>query len=78
MIIGIICRGLNYLYFNQNFDFFIEFVPQIIFMTILFGYMAIMIFIKWSVNWPEIGVDKAPSIITLFMSMFGLGANVNN
>ena len=70
MIIGIILRGLNNIYFKDNIGFFFEFIPQIIFMLLLFGYMNILIFIKWATDY-SLDTSKAPSIITILMN-FGL------
>lgn len=38
-------------------------------MMVTFGYMCVMIFIKWGTNWQEVGVEKAPSIISLLINM---------
>ena len=70
MVIGIILRGLNNLYFKDNLGFFFEFIPQIIFMLLLFGYMNILIFIKWATDY-SLDTSRAPSIITILMN-FGL------
>jgi V-type H+-transporting ATPase subunit a len=53
MSVGIIIKGMNCWYFNQKLDFFAEFLPQILFALSLFGYMIILIFIKWSINWDD-------------------------
>ena len=75
MIFGIFLRGLNAIYFGSKVDFILEFVPQIVFMTILFGYMLVMIIVKWWINWfnyltPGDGLIQAPSIITQLMNIF--------
>ena len=36
---------------------------------VTFGYMCVMILIKWTTNWNEVGTDKAPSIIGLLINM---------
>jgi V-type H+-transporting ATPase subunit a len=53
MTFGVILRGLNSVYFNSRLDFFAEFMPMIIFAVSLFGYMVILIFVKWSVDWNQ-------------------------
>ena len=68
MIIGIILRGLNNLYFKDNLGLFFEFIPQIIFMLLLFGYMVILIFIKWVTDY-SLDTSRAPSIITILMNL---------
>ena len=76
MLFGIFLRGLNAIHFGHKVDFILEFIPQIIFMSILFGYMIIMIFVKWYVNWfnyltPDSNkFIQAPSIITQLMNIF--------
>lgn len=53
MTLGIVLRGTNSLFFNNMTDFWCEFIPMIGFAMSLFGYMVIMIFYKWSINWQE-------------------------
>ena len=36
---------------------------------VTFGYMCVMILIKWSTDWNVVGTDKAPSIIGLLINM---------
>ena len=38
-------------------------------MIVTFGYMDLMIMIKWTTDWFEVGTDKAPSIIGLLINM---------
>lgn len=51
MTFGVLLRGVNSIYFHQHLDFFCEFVPMIIFCVGFFGYMVILIFVKWSIDW---------------------------
>ena len=51
MTMGIILKGINALYFNSMVDFFCEFLPMIVFDVGFFGYMVVLIFIKWNINW---------------------------
>jgi V-type H+-transporting ATPase subunit a len=69
MTFGIILRGINNLFFNNIIDFVFEFIPQLIFMTTLFGYMIFMIFVKWATDWSE-DTSKAPNIISILMNIF--------
>jgi len=50
---GILLKGSNCLYFSNYLDFSCEFLPQILFCLSLFGYLILMIFVKWSINWQE-------------------------
>src|SRR5574343_547913 len=47
MSMGIIMKGFNALYFKSIVDFIFEFIPQIIFLIALFGWMDILIIAKW-------------------------------
>lgn len=76
MLGGIFLKGLNSLYFNSYLDFFLEFIPQIIFMSLIFGYMNVMIIIKWCINWSE-RTTSPPSIITSLLNMFLKGGSVD-
>jgi V-type H+-transporting ATPase subunit a len=69
MLFGIILRGVNAIYFKDKTDFIYQFIPQFIFMTILFGYMDALIFIKWATNWAGREIE-APSLITTMMNIF--------
>lgn len=78
MLFGIVLRGLNSLYFKDYADIICIFIPQFIFMSILFGYMDVMIFIKWATDWTG-REGSAPSLVTLLMNIFlGLGTVVYN
>lgn len=76
MLFGIVLKGMNAVYFNLPMDLIFEFIPQIIFLSILFGYMNIMIFIKWGTDWSQ-DTSKAPSIISLLMKIFLNGGSVD-
>ena len=69
MILGLILKGINGIYFREYVDFLFEFIPQLVFMCLLFGYMIIMIYIKWATDWSE-DPSKAPSIITQLLMIF--------
>lgn len=50
MGLGVCMKALNALYFKNRLDFVYEFVPQIILLFVLFGYMDIMIIAKWTTD----------------------------
>lgn len=70
MIMGNLIKGANAIYFRKPLDFLFEFVPQIVFMLGIFGYMIIMVFIKWSKDWGYNWDNTAPNLITVLMNMF--------
>ncbi len=68
MTAGIVIRGMNNLYFKQSLDFIFEFIPMIVFMSSLFGYMIILIFVKWATDWSS-DTSRAPSLISQLMNI---------
>ena len=77
MIMGIFIKGLNSIYFNNYLDFIFEFLPQLVFMTFLFGYMNLMIIIKWLTDWTQ-KTTSPPSIISQLLNVFLKGGSVDN
>jgi V-type H+-transporting ATPase subunit a len=53
MTFGICLRGINSMYYGEWLDFFTEFLPMIVFDVSFFGYMVVLIFVKWSINWND-------------------------
>ena len=68
MCCGIVLKGCNELFFGNMLSFILEFIPQLLFMLFLFGYMILMIFVKWSINW-ELEPTNPPSLITLMVNI---------
>ena len=62
-------KALNSLYFDRKIDFYFEFIPQIILLIALFGFMDLMIVLKWLTNWYALDGAKPPSIITAMITM---------
>lgn len=71
-------KGLNNINDSKPLDFFFEFLPQIVLMTSLFGYMDLLIVLKWLTDWSStVGISSAPSIITIMIDVpLELGALV--
>ena len=66
MTLGVFIKASNALFHKKYIDLFLEFIPQLIFMLTLFGYMDFLIVFKWLQYWPNI--DVAPSIITTMIN----------
>jgi len=66
MILGIILKGFNARFNKDSLTFYAQFLPQLIFMVILFGYMDLMIIIKWATDWTG---KNPPSIITQMVNI---------
>jgi V-type H+-transporting ATPase subunit a len=63
MSLGIFMKGANAIYHVSFIDFIFEFIPQIVFLLALFGFMDLLIILKWLTNWHG-RENEAPSIIT--------------
>jgi len=72
MVAGIFCSLLNHVYFRRKIDIYFTFVPQIIFMNAIFGYLVIMMFIKWGTDWQSASriQSDAPSLLQMMILMF--------
>jgi len=53
MIFGILMKAVNSIYFRDWLTFFCEFIPQILFMGGMFGYMIVLIYVKWLTDWSD-------------------------
>jgi len=78
MTLGVFIKASNTLYHCQMIDFFFSFIPQLIFLLLLFGYMDFLIIYKWNVDWDYSNVPP-PSVITTMINMpLKMGKTVKN
>jgi V-type H+-transporting ATPase subunit a len=68
MSLGVCMKALNAIHFGRKMDFFFEFVPQIILLFVMFGYMDWMIIAKWTKDFTG-HENLAPSIISNMIDM---------
>jgi V-type H+-transporting ATPase subunit a len=66
MMLGIVISSTNYIYFKKKIDFIFSFIPQILFLSSIFGYMCILIVTKWLIQWPT---GDAPRLLNLMIEM---------
>ncbi len=58
----------NHLRFHRVVDIYANFIPQMIFLQSIFGYLVICILYKWSVDWSETSMDP-PSLLNMLINM---------
>lgn len=69
MIFGVILSLFNHIYFRRTLNIILQFIPEMIFMLSLFGYLVFMIIFKWC-RYDAHTSQKAPSILIHFIGMF--------
>ncbi|KAJ2952154.1 hypothetical protein O0L34_g4434 [Tuta absoluta] len=48
MLFGVTLSLWNHMYFKRRISIYVEFIPQILFLSLLFLYMVLLMFIKWT------------------------------
>uniref|UniRef100_A0A4W5MLL8 V-type proton ATPase subunit a n=1 Tax=Hucho hucho TaxID=62062 RepID=A0A4W5MLL8_9TELE len=66
MLFGVTLSLVNYIFFRNLKDVALQFIPEVIFMLSLFGYLIFLILYKWCVVMKS---ESAPSILLLFINM---------
>ncbi|XP_046682460.1 V-type proton ATPase 116 kDa subunit a1-like isoform X2 [Homalodisca vitripennis] len=73
MMFGVTLSVINHLHFRKPMNILLEYLPQMIFLTLLFFYMVAMMFIKWILYAPQNELKTsprcAPSVLILFINM---------
>ncbi|KAM6930989.1 V-type proton ATPase 116 kDa subunit a [Xenentodon cancila] len=69
MTFGVILSTYNHLHFRKKYNLYLVFLPELLFLLCLFGYLVFMIIYKWLVFSAK-NSKQAPSILIHFINMF--------
>jgi len=59
----------NHIKFKRYSDIYTNFIPQIIFLQSIFGYLVLCILYKWSIDWSTASIQP-PSLLNMLIAMF--------
>ncbi|KAG5643555.1 hypothetical protein DXG03_000649 [Asterophora parasitica] len=59
----------NHIRFKRPVDIYANFIPQMIFFQSIFGYLALCIIYKWSIDWSKTDWEP-PSLLNMLIAMF--------
>ncbi|XP_045493844.1 V-type proton ATPase 116 kDa subunit a1-like [Colias croceus] len=74
MAFGVTLSVVNFNYFKRPYMIFLQYIPQILFLLLLFWYLCIMMFMKW-IMYSTVSDDPAydsacaPSVLIMFINM---------
>ncbi len=73
MMFGVFVSYWNHTYFKRPLNIFAEFIPQIIFLAGMFGYLSLLMWMKWTLYSADAEFTSsercAPSILITFINM---------
>ncbi|NXU54194.1 VPP3 ATPase, partial [Turnix velox] len=74
---GVMLGVFNHVHFKQQHRLVLEFLPEMVFLLALFGYLVFLIFYKW-IKFGAADSQVAPSILIHFIDMFLFTSNPGN
>lgn len=68
MMFGVSLSLFNHMHFKKPLNIIAEFIPQVLFLFCIFGYLVIMIFFKWIAF--SVKTENQPSLLLALINMF--------
>lgn len=59
----------NHIRFHRTLDIWTSFIPQLLFLQSIFGYLVVCIIYKWTVDWSQ-AEAQPPSLLNMLIAMF--------
>ncbi|RXK38559.1 V-type H+-transporting ATPase subunit I [Tremella mesenterica] len=69
MTFAICLQVPNHIHFRKPLNIYAEFIPQILFMHSIFGYLVVCVIYKWSVDWSQSSTPP-PGLLNMLIYMF--------
>ncbi|ORX40247.1 putative vacuolar-ATPase subunit [Kockovaella imperatae] len=69
MTFGICLQVPNHIRFKQRISIYVEFIPQILFLWSIFGYLIVLIIAKWATDWSK-SATGPPGLLNLLIGIF--------
>ncbi|XP_052069690.1 V-type proton ATPase 116 kDa subunit a 1-like isoform X3 [Mytilus californianus] len=69
MTLGVLLSLVNHIYFKRTLEALVEFIPALLFLLCLFGYLVGLVFYKWFL-FNQKCTQCAPSLLIHFINMF--------
>jgi V-type H+-transporting ATPase subunit a len=69
MLAGLVLELLNHIHFKHYAYIFMEFIPEFLILGCTFGYLCVMIIVKWAINW-ENSPTPPPDLIHTMTEFF--------
>ncbi|XP_067130606.1 V-type proton ATPase 116 kDa subunit a 1-like [Centruroides vittatus] len=70
MLFGVILSAWNHCFFRDYLSLFCDFIPQLLFLLSIFGYLVGLIIAKWLTYYGENNYGCAPSLLIMLINMF--------
>jgi V-type H+-transporting ATPase subunit a len=83
MTLGILLSVFNHFQFKNRMSIYLEFIPQLVFLQSIFGYLCFLILYKWTVDWNATDVNghplhsSPPGLLNTLIFMFLQPGTVN-
>jgi V-type H+-transporting ATPase subunit a len=69
MLFGVCLSIFNHIHFREYIDIFVKFIPELLFLGCLFGYLVAIIFYKW-IMFDASKSSCAPALLIHYINMF--------
>lgn len=76
MTFGLACKTANCFYFKQWKEFYFENIPEFLFLFSIFGYLCVLIVLKWTTDWVGLGIPAPALLDTLLKMVLEVGSPI--